>query len=140
MPIFDSPAVTMPDEFEPARLARRTLQIVAVLVVVVGVIVRVLRGLLVALGLLGGDFVGELVHVVVGEEGVVAEVGVVVGAEVGVDDGLVGHHLIGAALGDDAALCHHHDPVGDVADHVHVVLDEQHRHPLVAQGLDVAQQ
>ena len=32
------------------------------------------------------------------------------------------------------------DPVGDVADHVHVVLDEQHGHALVAQRLDVAEQ
>ena len=43
-------------------------------------------------------------------------------------------------LGDDLALGHHDDPVGDVADHVHVVLDEEHRHALVAQVLDVAEQ
>ena len=38
------------------------------------------------------------------------------------------------------ALGHHHDPVGDVAHDVHVVLDEQHGHALVAQGLDVPEQ
>ena len=31
-------------------------------------------------------------------------------------------------------------PVGDVADHVHVVLDEQHGHAVLAQVLDVAEQ
>ena len=44
------------------------------------------------------------------------------------------------ALGHDPALGHHHDPVGDVPDDVHVVLDEQHGHALVAQALDVTEQ
>ena len=35
---------------------------------------------------------------------------------------------------------HHDDPVGDVADHVHVVLDEEHRHAVLAQVLDVPEQ
>ena len=76
----------------------------------------------------------------VAEQRVVAEVGVVVRTEIGVDDGRVGHHRVGRALGDDPALGHHHDPVGDVPDDVHVVLDEEHGHALVAQGLDVAEQ
>ena len=63
-----------------------------------------------------------------------------VGAQVGVDDALVGHHGLGGALGDDLPLGHDDDPVGDVADHVHVVLDEQDRAALVAQRLHVAQQ
>ena len=40
----------------------------------------------------------------------------------------------------DLALGHDHDPVGDVADHVHVVLDEEHGHALLAQRLHVAEQ
>ena len=43
-PVGGTPAVTMPDEFEPARLARRTLQIVAVLVVV-GLVLLLAPGL-----------------------------------------------------------------------------------------------
>ena len=100
----------------------------------------VMAVLLLALGLLLGDFLLELLERRVGEQGVVAQVGVVVGAQVGVDDGLVGHHRVGRALGHDPALGHHHDPVGDVPDDVHVVLDEQHRHALVAQGLDVTEE
>jgi hypothetical protein len=38
------------------------------------------------------------------------------------------------------ALGHDDDPVADVADHVHVVLDEQDGHPVLAQLLDVAEQ
>ena len=41
---------------------------------------------------------------------------------------------------DDLPLGHDDDPVADVADHVHVVLDEEHRHALLAQVLDVLQQ
>ena len=66
--------------------------------------------------------------------------GVVVRAQVGVDDALVAHDGVRRALGDDLALRHHDDPVGDVADHVHVVLDEQHGHAVLAQVLDVAEQ
>ena len=69
-----------------------------------------------------------------------AEVLVVVRAEVGVDDALVAHHGVRRTLGDHLALGHHDDPVGDVADHVHVVLDEQHRAALVAQRLHVPEQ
>src|SRR5690606_34491216 len=65
---------------------------------------------------------------------------VVVGAEVGVDDPLVGHDLVGRALGDDGALGHDDDPVADVVDHVHVVLDEQDGETLLAQVLDVAEE
>ncbi len=43
-------------------------------------------------------------------------------------------------LGDDPALGHHDHPVGDVADHVHVVLDEEHGHALVFQVEDVVEQ
>src|SRR5215216_2300583 len=53
-----------------------------------------------------------------------ADVGVVVRAEVGVDHGRVLHHGVRVALGDHATLGHHDDPVGDVPNHVHVVLDE----------------
>ena len=96
--------------------------------------------LLLALGLLLGDFLLELLESRVGEEGVVAQVGVVVRAQVGVDDRLVGHHRVGPALGDQPPLGHHHDPVGDVAHDVHVVLDEQHGRALVAKGLDVPEE
>ena len=61
-------------------------------------------------------------------------------AEVGVDDGLVVHDRVGRALGHDLALGHDDDPVGDVPHHVHVVLDEEHGHALVAEALDVAEQ
>src|SRR3954471_11960263 len=43
-----------------------------------------------------------------------AQCGVVVGAEVGVDDPLVAHHAVRRAFGDDPALGHHDHPVGDV--------------------------
>ena len=61
-------------------------------------------------------------------------------AEVGVDDGLVVHDRLGRTLGDDAALRHHDDPVGDVAHHVHVVLDEEHGHAEVLEVEDVVEQ
>ena len=48
--------------------------------------------------------------------------------------------VVRVALGDDAALGHHDDPVGDVAHHVHVVLDEQHGHAQVLQVEDVVEQ
>jgi hypothetical protein len=44
------------------------------------------------------------------------------------------------ALGDHAALGHDDDPVGDVPHHVHVVLDEQHGHPLVLEVEDLVEQ
>ena len=61
-------------------------------------------------------------------------------AEVGVDDGLVLHDALGRTLGDDPALGHHHDPVGDVPNHVHVVFDEQHGHPEILEVQDVVEQ
>ena len=48
--------------------------------------------------------------------------------------------VIGCALGDDLALGHHDHPVGDVAHHVHVVLDEEHGHALVLEVEDVVEQ
>ena len=86
-----------------------------------------------AFGVLGGHLFGDLLERLVGQQRVVTEVGVVVRTEVGVDHGRVGHHGVGRALGDQPALGHHRDPVGDVAYDVHVVLDEQHGHALVAQ-------
>ena len=65
---------------------------------------------------------------------------VVVRAEVGVDHALVAHHGLGGPLGDDLALGHHDDPVGDVAHHVHVVLDEEHGAAVVPQRLHVTEQ
>ena len=85
-------------------------------------------------GVLGGHLFGDLLQRLVGEQRVVTEVGVVVGAEVGVDHGRVGHHRVGGPLGHEPALGHHRHPVGDVAYDVHVVLDEEHGHALVAQA------
>ena len=48
--------------------------------------------------------------------------------------------VVGRPLGDDPALAHDDHPVADVVDDVHVVLDEQHGHPLVAQRLHVPEQ
>src|SRR3954471_7521004 len=69
-----------------------------------------------------------------------AEVGVVVGAEVGVDHRGVAHDRVRGALGDHPALRHDDDPVGDLAHNVHVVLDEEHGHPLLLEVEDVAEQ
>ncbi len=63
-----------------------------------------------------------------------------VGAEVGVDHGLVLADGLGRALGDDAALGHHHHPVADARHDVHVVLDEEHRGTVGAHLLDVLEQ
>src|SRR3954447_4465720 len=68
------------------------------------------------------------------------ERGVVVGAQVGVDHGLVLRDGLRRALGDDLAGGHDDDPVADVPDDVHVVFDEDDRHALLAEVLDVAQQ
>src|SRR5713101_751697 len=46
-------------------------------------------------------------------------------AQVGVDDGLVGPHLVRRAVGDLAAVVQRHHAVGDVHHHAHVVLDER---------------
>src|ERR671912_278787 len=70
----------------------------------------------------------------------VVAVGVVVGTEVGVDHGGVLHHRARVAFGDHAALGHHDDPVGDVPNHVHVVLDEEHGHALGLQVQDVVEE
>src|SRR4026207_968866 len=45
--------------------------------------------------------------------------------EVGVDDALIRPHLVRAAVGDLAPVVQGHDPVRDVHDHAHVVLDER---------------
>src|SRR5687767_15114709 len=44
--------------------------------------------------------------------------------EVGVDHRLVGAHFVGHAVGDLAPVVEHHDAVGDVHHHAHVVLDQ----------------
>ncbi|AEK29578.1 Hypothetical membrane associated protein [Bifidobacterium animalis subsp. lactis CNCM I-2494] len=74
------------------------------------------------------------------EYGVVAEVDVGVGAQVGVDHGRVVHHRLGLAFGHDLAFGHHGDPVGDMAHHVDVVFHEQHRGAVFAQRDDVIEQ
>ncbi len=74
------------------------------------------------------------------QQRVVSEVGVVMRPEVRVDHRLLTHDVRRRPLRDDRALGHHHHPVRDVAHHVHVVLDEQHRHALVPQRLDVAEE
>src|SRR6266849_11137882 len=45
--------------------------------------------------------------------------------EIGVDDGAVGAHGIGRALGDLAAVVQDRHAIGDVHHHAHVVLDER---------------
>ncbi|GMA91219.1 hypothetical protein GCM10025869_17480 [Homoserinibacter gongjuensis] len=69
-----------------------------------------------------------------------AEVDVLVGAEVGVDHGLLLHDRLGRPLGHDPTLGHHDDPVGDVPHHVHVVFDEHDSHAEVLQVEDVVEQ
>ncbi len=44
--------------------------------------------------------------------------------QIGVDDVLVGAHLVGGAFGDLAAVIEHDDPVRDIHDDAHVVFDE----------------
>src|SRR6185436_4770250 len=48
-------------------------------------------------------------------------------SEVGIDDFLVASYLVGRAVGDLAAVIEHHNPVGNVHHHAHVVLDEHQR-------------
>ena len=86
------------------------------------------------------QLLGLVVELAVDAPGDDAEVDVLVAAEVRVDDGLVLHDGLGRTLGDDAALGHDDDPVGDVAHHVHVVLDEQHGHAEVLEVEDVVEQ
>src|SRR5437867_947388 len=45
--------------------------------------------------------------------------------QVGIDDGLVGPHLVRGAVGDLAAVVQRHHAAGDVHHHAHVVLDER---------------
>src|SRR6266704_217904 len=45
--------------------------------------------------------------------------------QVGIDDGLVGPHLVRRAVGDLAAVVQRHDAAGDVHHHAHLVLDER---------------
>src|SRR5437899_933928 len=47
-------------------------------------------------------------------------------SEIGVEHGLVLAHLLRRTVGDLAPVVQHHDPVADVHDHAHVVLDEGH--------------
>ena len=63
-----------------------------------------------------------------------------VAAQICIDHRGVVAEAAGERLGDHLALCHHHHPVADVADDVHVVFDEHHGHTLVAQRLDVFEQ
>src|SRR4030095_8993624 len=51
----------------------------------------------------------------------------VAGAEVGLDHLGVSLDLGRRALGDARAVVEHGDPVGDPHDHLHLVLDEEHR-------------
>ena len=70
----------------------------------------------------------------------IAEVDVVVGAKVGIDDRRVLHHFARRSLGHYLPFGHDHHPVGDMADHVHVVLNEEDGHALGFEVLDVVQQ
>ena len=56
------------------------------------------------------------------------------------DDLLVVGDLLRQAVGDQLAVVQHVDAVGDVHDHVHVVLDQQHRVADLLQVADEAQQ
>src|SRR2546428_1814076 len=47
-------------------------------------------------------------------------------AEICLDDARVRPHIVGRALGDLLAHVEHRDTVGDVHDHAHVVLDQDH--------------
>ena len=56
--------------------------------------------------------------------------------EVGLDDPGVVAHLGGQAFGDDLALGHTDDPIGDLHDHRDVVLDHAQRQPEIGLQLD----
>ncbi len=56
-------------------------------------------------------------------------------AEIGLDHPLVRPDLRGRAFGDPHPEIHHHDPVGQPHDQAHVVLDQQHAQPVLAQRL-----
>src|SRR3989442_10130492 len=47
-------------------------------------------------------------------------------AEIGLDDAWIRPHVVGGALGDLLAHVEHRDAIGDVHDHAHVVLDQDH--------------
>jgi hypothetical protein len=59
--------------------------------------------------------------------------------EVGLEHFRVVADLSRGAGGDDAAEVEHHDPVADLHDEVHVVFDEDHRHPLAHAADQVAE-
>src|SRR5699024_11628789 len=59
------------------------------------------------------------------------------GPQVGIDDLLVGGDVRRGSLGDHPTLRQHHDPVADIHDHAHAVLDEQDRLALFTQRRDV---
>ncbi len=62
----------------------------------------------------------------------------VVDAEIGGDDARVGPHRLRVAVGDLAAIFQHHDVIGNLHHHRHVVLDQQDRGAGIV--LDVHQQ
>src|SRR5690606_38751345 len=57
-------------------------------------------------------------------------------AQVGGDDLGIVRHLVGRAVRDDPPELQHDDPVRDPTDQAHVVLDEQHGVPVVADVAD----
>src|SRR5438552_1328942 len=61
-------------------------------------------------------------------------------SEVRVDDRLVARDDVGRSFGDHRAFGHAHDPVADVHDDVHVVLDEHDGDALVAQPSHVIEE
>ena len=62
-----------------------------------------------------------------------------VSPEVSIDNGLVAHHSIWASFGDDFALSHDDDPIADVTDHIHVMLDEENGHTFITKVFDMTQ-
>ena len=63
-----------------------------------------------------------------------------VGAEIRVNNSLVGFNLRWGSLGNDATLGHDHDPVGNLLHHIHIVLDKYHGAAFTWQGLDEFEQ
>jgi hypothetical protein len=69
-----------------------------------------------------------------------AQVDLLVASEIGVNDSGVLHNLVRRSFGNHGTFGHDHYPVGDVTNHVHVVLDEQDGHALLFQVKDVTQE
>ena len=61
------------------------------------------------------------------------------GAEVRIDDARIFRYHVGWTLGDDTSLGHDDDPVGDLLNDIHVVLDEDDRLSAVAEPCDVVE-